>query len=92
MVLVKNWEIFYLVISAKIAKRKRSYDFIETKNTFLVDKNKQLKNSINWDFCKGLSLWFSSKSAKFSIFLFLAKYTREYVSRYFRNKKRLSRP
>ena len=56
-----------------IPERKRSYDYLKTKNAFLDDNNKKLKNSKNCFFSKGLSPWFLSKSATFPMFFFQAK-------------------
>ena len=34
------------------------HDFLERKNAFLDYENKKFKKSKNWDFSKGVSLWF----------------------------------
>ena len=73
MVVVKSWEIFSLVQP----RQQGLTIFSKQKSAFLDDKNKKLKNSKNWVFSKGVSPQFSSKSAKFSIFFFQAKQSRE---------------
>ena len=40
------------------------------RNTFLDDKNKKFIKSKNWDFSKGVSMWFLLKIGNFSIFFF----------------------
>ena len=69
MVLVKKLGNFL----SCIAERKRSYDYLKTNNTFLDDKNKKLKKLEKLGFSKGVSPWFSSKSATFPMFFFQAK-------------------
>ena len=44
-------------------------DILEGKNAFLGYKNKKFKNSKNWDFSKGVSLWFWFKIGHFCMFL-----------------------
>ena len=46
------------------------YDIPERKNAFLFFKNKELKDSKNLDFSKGVSPWFWCKIGHFSIFFF----------------------
>ena len=46
------------------------YDILEGKNAFLGNKNMKFKLVKNWDFSKGVSPWFWSKTGHFSIFLF----------------------
>ena len=55
------------------------HDVLERKNAFLCYKNKELKKSKNWDFCKGVSPWSWSKLAIFSIFFFLGSLGQENV-------------
>ena len=45
------------------------YDIVERKKAFLDYKNKKLKKSRSWHFCKGVSLWVWSKTGHFSTFL-----------------------
>ena len=46
------------------------YDILEKKKSFLSYKNKMCKESKNWNFFKGASLWFWSKIVNFSLLLF----------------------
>ena len=72
MVLVQNWPFhpsFYF----------RKY-ILERENAFQGEKIKKLKKTKNWDFSKGFSPWFWSKSGRFSIFWFLGNVDRKNVS------------
>ena len=53
------------------------YDILEGKNAFLGNKNMKFKLVKNWDFSKGVSPWFWSKTGHFSIFLFYTIYARK---------------
>ena len=69
MVLVKNWQ---LLILGEIGQENVFYDTLERKSAF-VDDNKNLKKSQNWDFSKGVSPSFWSKSVYFFVVSFEAK-------------------
>ena len=51
-----------------IAQDNVFYDILERKSAFPDNKNKKLKKSNNWDFSKGVSQWFWTKSGHFSMF------------------------
>ena len=53
------------------AQENTFYDILDRKNAFLGYKNKKFKKSKNWEFSKGVNLWFWSKIGHFFIFLFL---------------------
>ena len=55
------------------------YDILEWKNAFLGNKNKKLKKSKHWHFCKGVNPWFCSNIGDFSIFFFLGNIGKEIV-------------
>ena len=55
MVLVKNRNFCYFFIWGKIGQVNELHDILEGKNACLDYKNKILKKSKNWDFCKGVS-------------------------------------
>ena len=69
MVLVKNLELFHIVISAKTLRENVIDELLERENTFVGNKNNKLINSKNCDFSKGVSPWVWSKISNFSIFL-----------------------
>ena len=69
MVLVKRWQFSHSLISGNIGPHIVFYDSLERKNAFLGYKNQNFKKSRNWDFSKGVSLWFLTKIANFCIFL-----------------------
>ena len=73
MVLVKNWLFFLIFILRKIGQKSNFYVIVEWRNAFLDYKNKILKKSRNWDFSKGVSPWFLSKTGNFSRFKILGK-------------------
>ena len=55
------------------------YDILEGKNAFLGYKDNNFKKSKNWDFSKGVNLWFWSKSGHFPIVFFLGNIGKENV-------------
>ena len=59
--------VFFL---GNIGQRNVFYDILKRKNTFLGYKNNKFKQLKNWDFSKGVNLWFWSKIGRFSIFFF----------------------
>ena len=73
MVLVKNWQFFYLFNIGKIGQEILFENIVGRQKTFPGYKNKRLKKWKNWDFSKGVSPWFWSKIGNFSIFLISAK-------------------
>ena len=47
------------------------YDILERENAFLSSKYKKFKKSKNWNFIKGVNLWFWSKNCHFpNVFVF----------------------
>ena len=58
MVLVRNWQFFHVFNLGKIDHENLFHDDGKRKHAFLGYKNKTFKNSKNWDFSKGVSLWF----------------------------------
>ena len=71
MVLVKNWPFFHPFLLDNIGQENVFYDILERKNAFLGYKNNRFKKSKNWDFSKGVNLWFWSKIGHFPIVFFL---------------------
>ena len=69
MVLVQKWPFFHLVLKGNIGQENVFYDILERKNAFLGYKNKKFKKSKNWNFSKGVNLWFWSKKGHFSNFV-----------------------
>ena len=55
------------------------YDILERNKAFLFFKNKRIKKSKNWSFCKGVNQWFWSKNGHFSNFFFWGKIGQENV-------------
>ena len=54
----------------KIGQKSNFYVIVEWRNAFLDYKKNSLKKSRNWDFSKGISPSFWSKTGNFSRFLF----------------------
>ena len=73
MVLVKNWQFFYLLNIGKIGQEIVFENILARQKTFPDYKNKRLKKWKNWDFSKGISPLFWSKIGNFSMFLIWAK-------------------
>ena len=69
MVLVKDKELFHIVISAKTLQENVFDKLLQRENTCVDNKNSKLINSKNWDFSKGVSPWVWSKISNFSMFL-----------------------
>ena len=61
MLLVQKWPFFQLFFLANIGQKSAFYDILERENACLGYKNKELKQSKNWDFSKGVNPWFWSK-------------------------------
>ena len=68
MVLVKNVKLFPVYILVEIGQENVLDDILEWIKTFLDYENTKLKKSKNWDFSKGVSLWFWLKNITFVIF------------------------
>ena len=79
MVLVKNVKLFPVFILVKIGQENVLDDILEWIKTFLDYENTKLKKSKNWDFSKGVSLWFWLKKYNFCYLLILGKISRENV-------------
>ena len=73
MVLVKNWQFFYLFNIGKIGQEILFENIVARQKIFPDYKKKRLKKWKNWDFSTGVSPWFWSKIGNFSIFLISAK-------------------
>ena len=68
----KNCHFPNFFFLGNIGEENVFYDFLERKNAFLGYKNKKVKKSKNWHFCKGVNPWFWSKNCYFSNFFFSA--------------------
>ena len=64
----KNGHFSKFFCLGNIGQENVFYDILERKNAFLVYKNKKIKNSKNWHFCKEVNPWFGSKNGVFSTF------------------------
>ena len=62
MVLVKNLKNFPFFIFGKIREENVFDDILERKKALLDYKKKKVKKVKNWDFSKGVSPWFLSKT------------------------------
>ena len=90
----KKWPFFQLLFLANIGQESVFYDILERENACLGYKNKEFKQSKNWDFSKGFRKRdprFWSKNGHFSNFFFRQYRPGKCVLRYSRTKKRLSR-
>ena len=74
MVLIKNWQLFIL---GEIGQENVFHDSLEKKNALVDDNNKNLRKSKNWDFSKGVSPSFWSKSVYFFAVSFEPKQARK---------------
>ena len=79
MVLVQKWPFFQVFFLGNIGQENVFYDILERKNVFLGYKNKEFKNSKNWNFSKGVNPWFWSKNGHFSNFFFYGNIGQENV-------------
>ena len=68
--------IFFL---GNIGEENVFYNILERKKAFLGNKNKKLKKSKNWHFCKWVNPWFWSKIGHFSKFFFSDNIAQENV-------------
>ena len=75
----KNGHFSTFFCLGNIGQENVFYDILERKNTLLAYKNKKLKKSKNWDFCKGVNPWFRSKNSHFSNFICLGNIGQENV-------------
>ena len=67
----------HVFISRNIGQENVLHYVLERKNISLGYENKKFKKTKNWDFFKGVSLWFWSKIGHFCMFLFLAREARK---------------
>ena len=80
MDLVQKWPFFHLFFFLdSIGQENVFYDILERKNAFEGYKNKKFKQSINWDFSKGVNPSFWSKNDHFSNFFFLGNIGQENI-------------
>ena len=70
MVLVQKWPFLHL-FSDNLGQDNVFYNILELKNVFQGNKNKNLKNSKNWNFSERVSRWFLSRIGHFLISCFL---------------------
>ena len=67
----KNGHFFNFYFLGNTGQENVFCDILQQKNAFLGSKKKKFKNSKNWNFSKGVNLWFWSKNGHFSNFYFL---------------------
>ena len=67
------------LLSAKWASKMCLTIFEKEKKVFLDSKIRKPKKLKNWDFSKGVSLWFRSKIGNFSMFFIFVKIRQESV-------------
>ena len=79
MVLVQIWPFFQLFFLGNIEQENVLYDILERKNAFLGYKNRKLKTSKNWHFCRGVNPLFWTKNGHFSNIFFLGNIEQENV-------------
>ena len=80
MLLVQKWQFFRLFFFLRnIRQENVSYDILQRKNACVGYKNNKFKKAKNWDFSKGVNLWFWSKNGHFSNFFFLGNISQENV-------------
>ena len=75
--LSKNWPFFHLFLLGILGQENEFNNILERQNAFLGYKNKKLKKSENWDFCKGIVYGFCPKVAIFSSFFLLVNLGQE---------------
>ena len=66
MVLVKNWQFFYVFNMGKIGEQNVFENILARKKAFQDCKNTKLKKLKTWDFSKGVSLRFWSSKIHIS--------------------------
>ena len=74
-----------------IGQQSVFYNILRQKKKISRQLKKQVKNSKNWGFSKGVHKWFWSKNGHFLNFFFRQYGLQKCVLRYSRTKKRLSR-
>ena len=79
MVLVQKWPFWQLFFLGDIPQENVFYDILERKKAFLGYKNKNLKQSKNGHFSKGVNPCFWSKNGHFGNFFFLGNLGQENV-------------
>ena len=79
MVLVQKWTFLSPFFLRNIGKENVFDDIQERKISFLGYKNKELKNSKNLQFYKGVNSWFLSKNDDYSKLIFLGNISKETV-------------
>ena len=73
----KIWKFSIFFIIGKISQQNMFDNILERKKVFLDSKIRKSKKLKNWDFSKGVSLWFGSKIWKFSIFFIIGKISQQ---------------
>ena len=66
MVLVKNWQFFYVFNMGRIGQQNVFENILARKKGFQDCKNTKFKKWKNWDFSKGVSLQFWSSKIDIS--------------------------
>ena len=61
----KKWPFFQLFFCRQYRPEEVFYDILERNNAFLGYKNKNFKQSKNWNFSKGINPWFWFKNGHF---------------------------
>ena len=79
MVLVPKWTFFQVFFLGNGSQENVFYDILEQKNAFLGHKNRNLKNSKNCRFSKGVNPRFWSKNGHFLNLFFLGNIGHENV-------------
>ena len=79
MVLVQKWPFWQLFFLGNIAQENVFYDILERKKAFLGYKKKNLQQSKNGHFSKGINPCFWSKNGHFGNFFFLGYIGQENV-------------
>ena len=79
MLLVQKQPFFQVLFLFNTGQENVFYDILGQKKAFAGFKNKKLKQSKSWHFCKGVNLWFWSKNGYFSNFFFLDNMGQENV-------------
>ena len=93
VLLVKNWQFFLLFILRQIAQANVFHDILERKTPFYTKNTRTSKQHKTLRFFqKGLVHGFGQKLAIFPSFYHRQNRAGKCVPRYFKKKKRLSRP
>ena len=77
--MVQNWPFFEFFFLGNIGQENVLYGIVQRKTCILGYKNKNVKQSKNWHFSKGVNPWFSSKNGNFSNFFFSGNIGQETV-------------